>query len=109
MSVRVNVRVHANGNWSNFFETCRDFVDTDQFRFAFGVECINPLTQGEFDFLFGLANTGKRTFAGVSASGDDTLQFTATDEIESAVEISEDAHDSEVGIRLHRKADHVIQ
>ncbi len=62
--VRADVRVHAHGDWRDFFQLCRDPVDALQFRLALDVEGINIFAQREFDLRRRLGDAGEDTFSG---------------------------------------------
>src|SRR5947207_1976077 len=71
----VDVRVDADGDGGFFLEARGDFVDADEFGFAFDVEGINSLAEREFDFLFGFADAGEHAFFRVATGGNDAAQL----------------------------------
>ena len=91
MRVGVHARVHAHGDGRDFFQPRGDAVDALQFRLALGVEGINALPQGKFNFAFRFADAGEDASARVAARRDDPLQFAAADDVEAAAEIRQRA------------------
>ena len=104
-----DVRIHPHGDGGEAFEAGGDFIDAEEFGFAFDVEGVNFLFEGELNFNLGFADASKDATAGVAAGGDDALQFAGADDVEAAAEVGEHAEDGEVGIGLHGEAHEVIE
>ena len=109
MRAGVHVRIHPHCDRRDPLEPSGHAIDAVQLRFAFDVESINAAAQREFNFLFGLAHAGKRAFPRRSAGGNHAAQFALADDVEAATQVGESAQDSEVGVRLDRVADEVLE
>ena len=108
MRVSIDVRIYPHGHWGDFLELYRHLANPDQLGLGFHVEAINTLLQSEGDLLLGLADSSKDAFAGITASGNDPLDFTSTHGVEPTSEVREGADHSEVGVGLHGEANQVI-
>ena len=106
--VGVHVRVHAHGDGRDFFQPRGDAIDALQFRLALGIERINTLPQGEFNFGLRFADAGEDALARVAARRDDALQFAAADDVEAAAEIRQRAQYGQIGIGFDGETDEVI-
>ena len=104
-----DIRIDAHGDRCALFQTRGNFVDAQDFRFALAVEGINPFAQREFNFAFRFGDASENTFLRVAARRDDALQFARAHHVETAAAICQHAHHGEIGVRLHRKTDQVIE
>src|SRR5207237_6810640 len=92
----VHVRIHSHCDWRDPLEPSGHALDAVQLRFAFNVERINAAAQREFNFRFGLADSGESASPRRSARCDHAAQFALADDVEAATEVGECAQDSEV-------------
>ena len=105
---RFHVRVHAHRHGGGLLEARRHAVDALQFRLALGVECIDPLLEGEFDIAFRLPHAGKGALAGVAPGGHHALQFAPADDVESAAQSGQHSQDGLVAVGFDGEADQVV-
>ena len=105
----IHVWVNPHGHRRHFLQPPADAVDTFQFRFALDVERINAAAQREFDFLFGLADTGEGAFLRRTARRNNPAEFAFAHDVESAAEVGERAQHGEIRVCLDGVADEVVE
>ena len=104
----VHVGVHADGRGGDFPEFTGDLVEVAEFLLTLDVERVDALFDGVDDFLTGLADTGEGAVGGIAAGLDHAEKFAARDDVEARALGGEQAEDGEVGVRLDRVGDLVI-
>ena len=106
--LRVHVGVHTDRGGGDFPEFPGDLVEIAEFLFALDVERVDALLEGVDDFRAGLADTGEGAVGGISAGLDHAEKLAARDDVEARAFGGEQAEDGEIGVRLDRISDLVI-
>lgn len=109
VGVRVNVGIDADCNGGLHSKLSGDVVDAGHLGVALHVEGVDPMFEGEGDFLLGFTHTCKDALVDVSPGCQDPTQFAAADEIKGRPEIREQAQHRQRGVCLHRVADLQIE
>ena len=80
-----------------------------QFSLGLGVEAVDALLEGVFDFVAGFTDTGEGAFGGIATGLDDAVEFASGDDVKAAAELGDGVEHGEIGVGLDRKADQVVQ
>ena len=108
MRFRIDVRIHANGGWSDFSEFAGDFVEVAKFFFAFDVEGIDAFFEGVDDFLTGFTNACEGAVSWIATGFDDAEEFATGNDIEASAFGGKQAEDGKIGVRFDSEGDFVI-
>ena len=108
MGHRIHVGIDPHRHRRHVAELTGDPVQHFQFRRGFQVKAMDAQLQraGHLCRLF--ADPGKNNVGRVATGGDDAIQFTAGDDVETRTQPGQHIEHGQVGVRLHRVADQVI-
>src|SRR5260221_2274011 len=79
-------------------------MDCEKFCLRFDVEARDVVVQRIGDLVSRFAHTGKRTFRRITAGGDDSIKFSAGDDVKSGTFFSENSENRQIRIRFNRIA-----
>src|SRR5260221_11293822 len=80
-----------------------------KFFFRFDIEACDIVVQRMADLVSRFAHTGNRTFRRTTAGGDDSIEFSAGDDVKSGTFFSQNSENRQIRIRFNRIADFTIE
>ena len=107
--MRIDIGIHTNGHGRLHAKLTGHLVDVVQLRLGLGVEAVDALLESVLDFVAGFTNAGEGAFRGIATSLDDAVEFASRDDVKAAAELGDGVEHSDIRIRLHCKADQVVQ
>ncbi|MNN06798.1 hypothetical protein D3C81_1196000 [compost metagenome] len=105
VSTGVHVRVDPQRDRRNLAHLGGNHLQALKLVGGFDVEAVHADFQGAAHVVTGLADAGEHHAISAPARGQDTLQFTAGDDVEACAEARQDVQHAQVGVGLDREAD----